>query len=457
MHPPKLEIDARCLRALAIAALTALATLLGAGTANASLTTVPQSEDFLTYVVDAYAGPWGSYTGGVWNSQDTSCWTCNNGGPATAAATAYVLSGDSQPTLLGEAEGTIDTAIANWQRADGAFVGPTGSSPSPDIDTMFFGVEEGNTYLELLPVLDAARKARWQASLAAAADYLIHNGNLNWYTNGNINLGNAELFYLAWRATGDERFDTAYQQAWNFALYPPQSSWPGRGLVIVNQPTRADGSDGSGYLTETGPGGTGFDAEYTSMQLDIACRLYLLSGDPAALRLANLEINMLLPRIDSNFLLDTSGGTRHTQPNRKVSLITSAYAVLGLDGGRSDLAPLALAQLNAIASAYIQPWNYYGAVLRRGLGNDISVIALASNLAQPVGWAAPGAQVSGSPPSPPATAPGPPPATTPGSPPSGPPPPHASKPPRPPARGAPASHRHRRSHRRTRRHRRPRS
>lgn len=344
--------------------------------------------DLLGWELAAYAGPFGGFSNGVWNSPNTICWSCNQGGPASAAATLYMLGGRTQPLLLQEAEATIDTAIATRQQPNGSFLGPPGDTQTADVATMFFGVEEGNAYLTLLPVLDPARRARWAASIAAAAAFLVHNGNLTWYTNGNINLGNTELFYLAWRATGSPYYQALYEQAWNFTLYPPQSQWPGRGLVLVRTPTRSDWSDGAGYLTETGAGGTGFDAEYTSLQLDEAARLYLLSGDPRALRLANVLVNMLLPRVEPDFWLNTSGGTRHTEPDRQVPLLSSAFAVLALDGGRADLLPDVMPALNEALATITAPANAYGEVYRRGLGTDISVIALAATLTHPVGWAA---------------------------------------------------------------------
>jgi hypothetical protein len=382
-------------RARAVALLGAVSALVCAAPAVARTarptTRAPQlataaaasSAGLLNFMVRAYAGPLGPFRNGIWQTPDTVCWACDQGGPATAAATAYVLSGRSQPTLLGEAEQTIDTAIATRQRPDGAFVGPPGDgqSGSPDITTMFFGVEMGNTYLELAPVLDPARRARWQASLAAAAEYLIHNGNLNWYTNGNINLGNAELFYLVWKATGNPVFDAAFEQAWSFALNPTRPQWSGYGLVIVKAPQRGDGSDGAGYLTESGGGGTGFDTEYTELQLDVVSRLYLLSGDPRVLRVANLLVNVLQPRIRPGWMLNTSEGTRHTEPTREVPLITSAFAVLGLHGGRKDLVRFIAPQFAALEATYGQSWNDYGAVYRRALGNDVSVIALATHSA----------------------------------------------------------------------------
>jgi hypothetical protein len=384
-----------CSRRLAIwlASLLAAVAVVLSGPPNArassqSIATSHGALGLLEWELSAYAGPLGGYRNGFWNSSNTICWSCNQGGPASAAATAYMLSGRTQPALLGEAEGTIDTAIATRQRSDGAFLGPPGDTQSPDVATMFFGDELGNAYLALLPVLDPGRRARWQAALTAAAQFLVHNGNLTWYTNGNINLGNAELFYLAWRATGNPLYNALFNQAWNFALNPPQSQWPGRGLRFVTSPKRSDWSDGAGYLTETGAGGTGFDPEYTSLQLDVAARLYLLSGDQRALRLANVLVNMLLPHVTSSFWLDTSGGTRHTETSRYVPLLTSAFAVLGLDGGRADLLHDIAPALAEEQSTILAPWNAFGEVYRRGLGTDVSVIALAAGLARPVGWAA---------------------------------------------------------------------
>lgn len=373
-----------------LAVLSAVAWALGPSAIDARAATgaAQQSLDFLTSEVQAYAGPLGPYQDGIWRSPNTVCWACNNGGPATAAATAYMLTGRSQPQLLADAEGTFDTAIATRQLPNGSFQPPAGDSQPAGIATIFFAVELGNTYFELSPVLGAQRKMRWRSALAAAAYYLIGNGNVTWYTNGNINLDLIELLYLAWRATGDPIIHMAYEQAWSFTLRPPQSSWPGCGLVTLRAPREADGADGAGYLTETGAGGTGFDPEYSSLQLDTATRLYLLSGDPRALRLANMLVNALLPLVDSSWQLDTSDGTRHTQADRYVPLITSAFAVLGLHGDRPDLARFIVPQLTAIEYAYAEPWNVYGAVYRRALGNDIAVIALATNVAQPVGWAA---------------------------------------------------------------------
>jgi len=318
---------------------------------------------------------------GEWLNSTTTCWSCSNGGLATAAATLWRSTGMTRSDVLQEATGTIDTAIATRQGADGSFSPPPGTADGQPagIATMFFGVEMGTTLLQLSPGLDPARQAAWAASLGRAADYVISSGFSTWYANGNINLGYVELLYLAWRATGASRFLTAYENAFGFVLDPPQDRFPGDGLRIVKQPSSADGSDGAGYLAENGPGGVGFDAEYSELQLDVACRLYLLSGDPRALRLANLLVNMLLPRVDDSWQLDTSGGTRHTDPNRKVPYLTSALAVLGWRAGRADLARLVASHLAATTTQYGFSWNQTNDVFRRALGNDVSVILLAAD------------------------------------------------------------------------------
>jgi len=326
--------------------------------------------------LSAYATTAGPFSSGVWNSPNQVCWACNEGGPATAAATSWLVGGSGDAADLGWAEATVDHVIATEQLANGSYQADAGSSP--DITTMFWGVEMGTTYLELEPTLSASERSRWQQSLSAAAGYLIAHGDPTWYTNGNVDLGEAEFFYLTYRATGDPAFLSAYNTTWNTALRPDQRRWPGAGLVVTRTPTASDDSDGAGYLAEIGPGGTGLDPEYAELQLDEASRLYLLSGDRRALQLANLLVNQLLPRVTSQWQLDTSGGTRHTQPDRYVYFLTSAFAVLSQHGGRADLAGDVAPLLATTTSRYNETDNLYSQVFRRALGDDIATIALSS-------------------------------------------------------------------------------
>jgi hypothetical protein len=308
---------------------------------------------------------------GVWHSTYTQIWAYIQGGPPQGAAALWRYSGGTRGDLLLEARSTIDHAIAANQLADGSFTAPsTDTQPAP-IRTMMFLVQEESTYLALAPALDATTRARWQASITAAADYLVKSGALTWYFNGNINLGFAEVFYLASRITGAPRFAQDYGAEITFVETPPKPRWAGYGLVITKQPTNPDGTDGSGYLSESG----GFDAEYTATQLDGATHLYTLSHDKRLLKLMNLELNQLRPRISSTFQLDTSGGTRHPQIGRTVPFTSSAPAVLaGVD--RPDLASMALSQWPYTNATYRGTFTYTNPSFYKGIGDQVGAILL---------------------------------------------------------------------------------
>jgi hypothetical protein len=135
----------------------------------------------------------------------------------------------------------------------------------------------------------------------------------------------------------------------------------------------------AGYLAESGGGAPGFDPEYAGTQLDVASRLYVLSGDPRALRLANLLTNAVLPRVGGTWLLDTSGGTRHPLPDRHVPFTTPALAALAWLGGRSDLAADVPHQFARINQAYRAAIHYGGSAnMYHGLGSQVAVILLAA-------------------------------------------------------------------------------
>lgn len=319
---------------------------------------------------------------GVWHSSDAGYWFCNVGA-GTAAAVLWHTGDERDASLKSLAVRTFDKAIAAHRNPDGSF----GSHDGLDIETTSFGVQLGTAYMVLAPNLEPAHRLRWQSSLAAAADYLIRNGNLAWYTNGNVNLSQVELYYLAWRATHDVRFKRAYERAWQFALYPPQDRWPGFGLHIIGAtfPTQL-GSDPSlsGYLAESGGAEPGFDADYTVLQLDAASALYLLSGDPRAKLLSSLLANTLVARTNSNSLLDTSDGTRHPDPGRRTPLLTAGLAVLGAAGAPANVAAPLAHQIRTVISTYKGALNYgYSPYLYRGLGTQLSIILLAESPSGP--------------------------------------------------------------------------
>ena len=317
---------------------------------------------------------------GLWIGGDAVQWRSNSGpGLAAAAVAAY----DGDATLRSDAEQTFDTLIAEHQQPNGSFTAVAGTADpqSAPVDTMFFVSNLGMALWALRGQMPAAEAARWASAIAGGANYLVANGNLTYYTNGNICIGNALVMAEAFWATGNPMYETYYQQALSFAEHPTLPRWAGFGLQITRAPTQPNGSDGAGYFAESGGGAPGFDANYTLLQLDQLTRLYLVTGSPDILRLMNLEINQLMPLVDtSTWELDTSGGTRHPQPDRYVPFSTPALAVLALYGGRTDLLGYVSSQLatsEADYKAYITIWNPGGV---EGFGIELASWVLMSRL-----------------------------------------------------------------------------
>jgi hypothetical protein len=280
------------------------------------------------------------YSNGLWVSDDMGCWPCNIG---PAVADAILARGDSAriPVVVA----SFNRALRDHQAADGSFVG---GFDSPGIQTAEFVPELGVALIALGSQLDAATRAAWTSAITRGADYLIASGDTTWYANGNVNLQYAEVLYLAWRFSGQQRYADAYQAEWNFVTNPPAPRWSGYGLVLTKTPNKPDGSDGAGYLTEQGSGAPGFDPEYTELQLDTAAALYVFSHDARALRLMNLLLNQEWPRIGPTFTLDATGGSRHSL---YTAFMSSGLALL-VRYGRSDLAARLPAQTARIVSEY---------------------------------------------------------------------------------------------------------
>jgi hypothetical protein len=279
------------------------------------------------------------------------------------------------------AEQTFDEAIARYAQPDGSFGAPGATSGAAEIPTIFLGVELGHAYLELRSSLGRQRRALWGQALANAASFLVQRaGALTFYVNGNINLQITELLYDAWQATGSPTLRANYDASWAFLLHPG-SRHPGFGLHVTRPYHRPDGSDGSGYLAESGGGAPGFDADYTQLQNDEAARLYVDSRDPRALLLVNLLTNQLLRRRTAAWLLDTSLGSRHPAAHRFIPFTTSALAVLAWLAGRRDLRRHLPGQLRQVRLTMCGGLTYSSANLYRAMGNEVSVLLRAAQLA----------------------------------------------------------------------------
>ncbi|MEV4636416.1 hypothetical protein AB0J80_03595 [Actinoplanes sp. NPDC049548] len=282
---------------------------------------------------------------GTW-IDSTECFRCD-AGPALALAAAAAVTGDASRQAA--AEKIFDYEINAHQQANGAF----GTNPvGPDLDTMFFANELGIATVLLKPTMDPARYGRWSTAVAKAADFLIKNGNLAWYTNGNIVVGNTLTMALAARLTGNAKYLTAYETALTFAVSPPQSRWPGYGFVYTSKGTQEDGRDSKGYFTEA-VSEPGFDAEYTMLQLDLLSPLYLINKDHRVLRYLNAITNQLWDRVNTaTWRMDTSGGTRHPQIGREFPYDTASVSVLANVGGRTDLEPYISSQIAKYTTAF---------------------------------------------------------------------------------------------------------
>jgi hypothetical protein len=318
------------------------------------------------------------YEGGVWHGAQEQAWPTRTA-PGAAAAALWRWGTVEDFLVLPRqrcfrlAVETFDRAIRDHKNADGSF-------GQPDLpETMFFGVELGSAYFHLEQALDAATRRRWREALTGMVDALLARGDLdngrrNGYPNGNLELGATQLVYYAWKAGGEAKYETLFQRQWDFLTAPPQQRWRGFGLFYTRPPTRPDGADGMAFLAESGGGEPGFDPYYTMLQADVAARLYLFSGDPRLLRLVNLLVNQLLPRVErTTWIIDCSGGSRKSL---KAPFFTGALAVAAWQGKRDDLRPLVPAQLRAIARQFLaasgQGWMAPG--MYRGLAGQIGVI-----------------------------------------------------------------------------------
>jgi hypothetical protein len=281
-----------------------------------------------------------------------TCARCNSG-PAVAAAAIYAV--DKDPNRLAFATESIDLLIQAQHHSNGAL--SNDPTVGADVETMFDADNIGMATLLLKPSLDPAHLASWTATVSGAADYLINNGNVHWYTNGNIVVGNTLTFALAYKLTGLAKYQTAYSQMLSFAVSPPQTGmWAGYGFVTTKQSTAVDGSDGAGFFTEAGGADgvfrVGYDPDYTMLQSDQLARLYLVTRDAEVLRLLNMVTNQLMTGLNPTTGMIPGMGTRHQYQTDFFD--SSAPAVLAYQGGRTDLKSLVASQLKMTTTRWGQ-------------------------------------------------------------------------------------------------------
>jgi hypothetical protein len=327
-------------------------------------------------VIDSYMGSSSTaprrYSDGTWVADGgVECWECYD----AAGTAAGVLSeqGFGGPEFEHVAVETTNHAISEHQRADGAFEGS--KTQSEGVATAFYAVQLGLSYVELHNELDPETAARWASALTAAARFLVNSGQTTWYVNGNINLRQVEVLWLAWQVSNEPYFEKMYEAAWTFTMAPPTPRWAGFGLHLAVPPTRPDWSDGAGYLSESGGGEPGFDPEYTMLQLDTAAQMYVLSREMRWLRLENVLYNQLAPHVEvtapprSAWDLNGLGGSRRSEV---VPFTTPAPYVLATAGGRPELVGDLAPQFASIENEFRGAMAFTNAVLYRDLAEELT-------------------------------------------------------------------------------------
>jgi hypothetical protein len=298
-----------------------------------------------------------------------SCWVCDD----SAATAAAVLSQERKGNIR-----LRDIAIATYSHAIGKYELPSGvivdANGKDGVVTGFFAVQLATTYLELKPYLSAATRKLWANAITRIADYLIKTGALTYYINGNVNLRQTEVMWLAWAITGQSKYYADYQQEYRFTIQPPAPRWSGYGLHLVTPPTIPLGVNGAGYLTELGTGTPGFDPSYTLVQLDTATSLYVLTHDQRYIWLMNVLLNQLRPLVDTSYVLNAQHGTRKDDT---VAFLTAAPFVLLMSGDRPDLSSYWLGQLGAIHTQYVQAESFANAGFYTGTSNWLALPMLA--------------------------------------------------------------------------------
>ncbi|MCX7046474.1 MAG: hypothetical protein NTX50_13445 [Candidatus Sumerlaeota bacterium] len=228
------------------------------------------------------------YEKGVWHLVNLDKAWAVQGGPGSAAAVLWKWRAQRRATLdaatLARQDWLHRVAVETFDHSLKDITNPDGTLRNMNtVELIFFSLELANTLLELGDSLDAATHQRWLDALTSHVLFMIKDGGLpnpeakgwkatdGWTTNGNVELCEAELVYMMWLLTGDQKYKSLFETQWKHTLQPDPQRWKGYGLFYIKEPTKEDGSDGAAYIAEAEQE-PGFDREYTLFQLTIANR-----------------------------------------------------------------------------------------------------------------------------------------------------------------------------------------
>jgi hypothetical protein len=250
-------------------------------------------------------------------------------------------------------------------------------------------IEASSTLGWMLLALDgslAERDAsRLQRTVQRARTSLRVAGEFRRYINGNYAIPLCELAYLSRHLGGTESGDDSYERCWRLLVEPASVNprWDGYGWVESVAPSGDDFRGEEGYFTET-PGYQGrfprdtFDPQYAQLQLERLARLWLLSGDPRALRYLAAIHRLLLTELDMvRWTIGSIDGSRTTG---LTPFFTPATCLLALHAPGAKIDPqFALAQFrHGVLSEYRRNGREPDPYRLRGYGTILVPLLLAS-------------------------------------------------------------------------------
>lgn len=298
------------------------------------------------------------FTNGHWVGSDETLAKTQGGGLA-ACAIGWKYSNETNGCLVSMCDQTIAWTIANYQRPDGAFGKP--GDPNAAITNVWFVRDFALAWAIIGHAFSANKAAAYEKALRAALDWHLARGETKWWTNGNLEVAEAEMWFNGWKATGDPRYKTAYEAQIPWLIKPPQDKFNGKGWRTSKATARMEG-----FFTEDPPPSypvtwtvteKQYDPEYSQVQLTSMTRLFVTSDNPWLLGLGQGLLDKLLHRVNATYQLDCAGGSRHGEPGRKAAFVTPALAVYSRHG-RPDLVGRAQAQWPVIDATFRQTFTY---------------------------------------------------------------------------------------------------
>lgn len=227
--------------------------------------------------------------------------------PAHLFAAVFRRTGDEYlPPLAAD---VLLRFAGRWVRPDGAAVLASASGFPDETYSEITAVEAmsvfGRALRELRGALPAQTEARLIHAVRSMGDWLLGEGRMPFYVNGNIELVKCEALWWAYEVTGEHRFYSAYERQAAFARSPDRGRTTG---WVSSSPT-------DGYFAEYGAGAGNLDWHYTHYQCDVLSDLVWATGDPRWSWYLARCVETLRPRIDKTvapggWVYAVDGGSR---------------------------------------------------------------------------------------------------------------------------------------------------